>query len=82
MFNLKKEKIKKNLFLTVLILSGFILIAGVMCTIMGENSPVKFIINESPVKIVILPALVFLVTFILYKNSQKSIKRNYQSEKK
>ncbi len=76
MFNLKKEKIKKNIFLVLSILSAFIFIAGVMCTIMGEDSPVKFIINESPIKIIVPPALVFFVTFALYRNSKKAIKEN------
>lgn len=76
MFNLKKETIKKNIFLTLSIISAFIFIAGVMCTIMGEDSPVKFIINESPVKIIVPPALVFFVTFALYRNSKKAIKEN------
>lgn len=76
MFNLKKEKIKKNIFLALSIISAFIFIAGVMCTIMGDSSPVKFIINESPVKIVVPPALIFFVTFALYKNSKKAIEEN------
>lgn len=76
MFNLKKETIKKNIFLILSIISAFIFIAGVMCTIMGEDSPVKFIINESPVKIIVPPALVFFVTFALYRNSKKAIKEN------
>lgn len=76
MFNLKRETIKKNIFLTISIISAFIFIAGVMCTIMGENSPVKFIVNESPIKLVVPPALVFLVTFALYRNSKKAIEEN------
>lgn len=73
MFNLKKEKIKKNIFLSLSILSAFIFIAGIMCSIMGEDSPVKFIINESPVKLIVPPLMVFLVSFPLYKNSKKKI---------
>ena len=76
MFNLKKETIKKNIFLTLSIISGFIFIAGVMCTIMGEDSPVKFIVNESPIKLVVPPALVFFVTFALFINSKKAIEEN------
>lgn len=76
MFNLKRETIEKNIFLTISIISAFIFIAGVMCTIMGENSPVKFIVNESPIKLVVPPALVFLVTFALYRNSKKAIEEN------
>lgn len=71
-----KKKTKKNIFLTLSILLAFIFIAGVMCTIMGDESPVKFIINESPVKIVVPPALGFFVTFALYKNSKKAIEEN------
>lgn len=41
MFNLKREKVKKNIFLTLSIISAFIFIAGVMCTIMGEDSPIN-----------------------------------------
>ncbi len=76
MFNVRKEKIKKNVFLTLSILSALIFIAGIMCTIMGSDSPVKFIINESPVKVIVPPALVFFVTFSLYKNSKKKVKEN------
>lgn len=76
MFNLKKEKIKKNVFLTLSIISAFIFIAGVMCTIMGDNSPVKFIVNNSPIKLIVPPALVFFVTFALYRNSKKAIEEN------
>lgn len=76
MFNLKREKIKKNIFLTLSIISAFILIAGLMCTIMGDDSPVKFIINESPVKLVIPPMIVFIISFTLYKNSKKAIEEN------
>ncbi len=76
MFNLKKEKMKKNIFFALAIISAFIFIAGVMCTIMGEDSPVKFIVNESPIKLVVPPALVFFVTFALYRNSKKAIEEN------
>lgn len=76
MFNLRKEKMKKNIFLTLSIVSAFILIAGLMCTIMGDNSPVKFIVNESPVKLVVTPMLVFFITFVLYRNSKKAIEEN------
>lgn len=76
MFNLKREKVKNNIFLTLSIISAFIFIAGVMYTIMGEGSPVKFIINESPIKLVVPPVLVFFVTFSLYRNSKKAIKEN------
>lgn len=76
MFNLKKGTIKKNIFLTLSIISVFIFIAGVMCSIMGEGSPVKFIVNESPIKLVVPPVLVFFVTFALYRNSKKAIEEN------
>lgn len=76
MFNLRKETIKKNIFLTLSIVFAFIFIAGVMCTIMGDASPVKFIINNSPVKIIVPPAITFLITFALYKNSKKAIEEN------
>lgn len=79
MFNLKREIIKKNIYLTLSIISAFIFIAGVMCTIMGEDSPVQFIINESPIKVIVPPMLVFLVTFTLYRNSKKAIKENTKS---
>lgn len=79
MFNLKKEVIKKNIYLTLSIISAFIFIAGVMCTIMGEDSPVQFIVNESPIKVIVPPMLVFLVTFTLYRNSKKVIKENTKS---
>ena len=76
MFNLKKEKMKKNIFLTLSMISAFIFFAGVMCTIMGDKSPVKFIINESPVKLVVPPFLVFIISFALYRNSKKAIEEN------
>lgn len=76
MLNLKKTRMKKNLFLVLSIISAFIFIAGVMCTIMGGDSPVKFIVNESPVKLIVPPSLVFFITFSLYKNSKKVIKEN------
>lgn len=80
MVNLKKEKIKKRIFLTILVSSLFIFIAGIMSTIMGNNSPVKFIVNGKPLKLVLLPFLVFLITFILYRNSKKKIERNIKKE--
>lgn len=76
MLNLKKTRMKKNLFLALSIISAFIFIAGVMCTIKGDDSPVKFIVNESPVKLIVPPSLVFFITFSLYKNSKKVIKEN------
>ena len=76
MFNLKKEKIKKNIFLALSIISAFVLIEGLMCTVMGDSSPVKFIINNSPIKLVVPPALIFFVTFALYKNRKKAIEEN------
>lgn len=76
MFNLKKEKIKKNIFLTLSIISAFVFIAGVMCTIMGENSPVKFIVNKSNIKLIVPSVLAFFVTFVLYRNSKNAIKEN------
>ena len=45
-------------------------------TIMGEDSPVKFTVNGSPIKLVVPPALVFFVTFALYRNSKKAIEEN------
>jgi len=75
MFNLKKEKIKKNIFLTISIISAFVFIAGLMCTVMGDSSPVKFIINESPVKLIVPPALVFFAALTLYRNSKKAIEK-------
>ena len=76
MFNLKKEKIKKNVFLVLSIVSAFIFIAGLMCSVMGESSPVKFIINESPVRLVVPPVLVFFVMCALYRNIKKRIEKN------
>ena len=73
MFNLKKEKMKKNIFLTLSIISAFILIAGLMCTVLGDDSPVKFI---SPIKLIVPPLLVFVVSFILYRKSKDTIKAN------
>ena len=67
MFNLKREKVKKNIFLTLSIISAFIFIVGVMCTIIGEDSPIKLVVP---------PVLVFFVTFALYRNSKKAIEEN------
>lgn len=67
MFNLKREKVKKNIFLTLSIISAFIFIVGVMCTIMGEDSPIKLVVP---------PVLVYFVTFSLYRNSKKAIEEN------
>ena len=66
-FNLKREKVKKNIFLTLSIISAFIFIVGVMCTIMGEDSPIKLVVP---------PVLVYFVTFSLYRNSKKAIEEN------
>lgn len=76
MFNLKKEKVKKNIFLALSIISVFILTAGLMCTIMEEDSPVKFIVNGSLVKLVVPPILVFFISFVLYRSSKKTIEEN------
>ena len=76
MFNLRKEIIKKNIFLILSSISSFIFVASLMCTIMGENSPVKFLVNESPVKSIISPLLIFFITFTLYRKSKNSIKEN------
>lgn len=76
MVNVKKEKIKKNIYLTISIISGFIFIAGLMCTIMGEDSPVKFIINGSPIRLIVPPLLIFVISFTLYRKSKKTIKEN------
>lgn len=76
MFNLRKEIIKKNIFLILSSISAFIFVAGLMCTIMGENSPVKFLVNEKLVKSIIPPVLIFFITFTLYRNSKNSIKEN------
>lgn len=76
MVNVKKEKIKKNIYLTISIISGFIFISGLMCTIMGEDSPVKFIINGSPIRLIVPPLLIFVISFTLYRKSKKTIKEN------
>lgn len=76
MFYLKKEKLKKNIYLVLSFIFALIFIAGIMCTIMGEDSPVKFIINESPIKMIVPPVLLFIVTFTLYKKSQTKIEEN------
>lgn len=76
MVNVKKEKIKKNIYLTISIISGFIFIAGLMCTIMGEDSPVKFMINGSPIRLIVPPLLIFVISFTLYRKSKKTIKEN------
>ncbi len=47
-----------------------------MCTILGDDSPVKFIVNGSPIKLIVPPLLVFAVSFILYRKSKNTIKAN------
>lgn len=64
MFNLRKETIKKNVLLILSIISAFIFIAGLICTVLGDDSPVKFIVNGSPVKLIVPPILVLLL--VLY----------------
>ena len=76
MFNLRKETIKKNIFLILSNISAFIFITGLMCTILGDDSPVKFIVNGSPIKLIVPPLLVFVVSFILYRKSKNTIKAN------
>ncbi len=76
MFNLKKEKLKKNIYLVLSFIFAFIFIAGIMCTIMGEDSPVKFTINGSPIKMIVPPVLLFMVTFTLFRKSQNKIEEN------
>ena len=76
MFNLRKETIKKNVLLILSIISAFIFIVGLMCTILGDDSPVKFIVNGSPIKLIVPPLLVFVVSFILYRKSKNTIKSN------
>lgn len=76
MFNLKKETIKKNVFLALAILSLFIFVAGVMSAMMGDKSPVQFIVNNHPVIFIVPSAFAFFITFALYKNSKKAIEEN------
>ena len=76
MFNLRRETIKKNVFLILSNISAFIFIAGLMCTILGDDSPVKFIVNGSPIKLIVPPILVFIVSFLLYRKSKNTIKEN------
>lgn len=76
MFNLRKETIKKHIFLILSIVFAFIFITGVMCTIMGDASPIKIFINNSPIKMIVPPAFGFFITFALYKNSKKAIEEN------
>ena len=76
MFNLRKETIKKNVLLIFSIISAFIFIAGLMCTVLGDDSPVKFIVNGSPIKLIVPPILVFIVSFVLYIKSKNTIKEN------
>ncbi len=68
MFNLRK--MKKNIFLTLSIIAAFIFIAGLMCTVLEDDSPVKFIVNGSPIKLILQPLLVFIFSFLLYKKSK------------
>lgn len=74
--DIKREIVKKNVFLAVAIVSGMVLIAGLSFTIMGDASPIKFVVNNSPVKVVVLPFLVFCISFVLYRNSKKAIEEN------
>lgn len=74
--NIKRQKIKKNIFLSLSIISGFIFLSGCFCTILGDKSPIKFILNNSPVKVITPPLIIFVVTYTLYKNSKKVLEDN------
>lgn len=76
MFNLKKETIKKNIFLALSILFIFIFIAGVLCAIMGDKSSIQFIVNNHLLILIVPSAFAFFITFALYRNSKKAIEEN------
>ncbi len=76
MFDLKKEKIKKNIFLIMSIIFALIFLLMVIFIIMGDSCPIKFIVNNSPIKFTVPSSLIFFVTFTLYRNSKMAIEEN------
>lgn len=81
-FHLKREIIKKNIYLGLSILSAFVFLASVSCTILGENSPIQFIVNNSPIKVIVPPMLIFFIVFTFYRNSKKAIEENRKQGEK
>ncbi len=71
--DIKKEIVKKNVFLAVSIVAAMIFVAGLSFVVMGDASPIKFVVNNSPIKVVALPFLVFCITFTLYLKSKKIV---------
>lgn len=67
MFDLKKETIKKNIFLVLSIIFALIFIAGLIYIIIEKASPTNIIVP---------PALAFFLNSTLYKNSKKAIEEN------
>lgn len=74
--DLRKETIKKNVFLILSSISAFIFAAGLMCTVLGDDSPVRFIVNGSPIKLIVPPALVFIFSFLQYKKAKSNLKES------
>jgi len=67
MFDLKKEKIKKNIFFTLSIVFALLFILGLIFVIISDINPINTIIP---------PFLVFGLNLMLYKNSKKAIEEN------
>ena len=67
MFDLKKELLKKNIFLALSIIFALLLVLGLIFVIINED------ISTS---VIVPPLLLFQGTCNLYKNSKKAINEN------
>lgn len=67
MFNLKKEKVKKNIFLSLCIIFCVLTLIGAILCIMGKVNNAGY---------AIIPMLIELVFNSLYRNSKKAIEEN------
>ena len=67
MFNLKKETMKKNIFLVLCIIFCILTLIGAILCFMGKVNNVGY---------AIIPMLIELVFNSLYRNSKKAIEEN------
>lgn len=67
MFNLKKEKVKKNVYLSLCIIFCVLTLIGALLCIIGKVNNAGY---------AIIPMLIELVFNSLYRNSKKAIEEN------
>ena len=67
MFNLKKEKVKKNIFLSLCIIFCVLTLIGAILCIMGKVNNAGY---------AIIPMLIELVFNSLYRNSKRRVEEN------